>query len=429
MKILLFEKRPFLLSVSLCLLLFSVTGCIERTSPGITEKLAESDKNQLSTIDLPGDVSTVSSQSVSTVNSQSVSAVTSLAICPVTGAVGVAHGLTCDPADKTVCQVCKNGIPTDSDQSKNQKSEIDSNKIVASGDSKVCVGPYCVAGSDSTICPISDRTGTFTLGRIPFSNPTVMVIAHQPVLDAIAMSMGKKNVHLVTAPDYKGVIKLLVEKKIDAAWVGTGDYVQACIAGKKIEPLVTPVRNGNYYYKGAIICRRDKGFKTLADLKGKSVAFVESSSASGYLFPKALFERNGFAVPGDIKSRKPGSVDFLKKHDTVTIAVYLGKYDAGAVYNGAIDNVFRDEPGKIAEMQVLALTGKIMSEPIIVRSDLKDEDKKKIKDAFLSLSFDKEKMPAELGGLEGFKSVDSQMYVGVIKTLTKGVKQLKPDKQ
>lgn len=269
----------------------------------------------------------------------------------------------------------------------------------------------------TTYCPIDDRKGIFTLGRIPFSNPTVMVKAHKPVLDGIAAALCKKAVYLVTAPDYEGVIKLLVDKKIDAAWVGTGDYVKASLAGIPLEPLVTPVRKGSYFYQGAIICRKDKGFKTLSDLKGKSVAFVDPASASGYIFPKALFELNGFKIPADIISREPGKVDFLRKHDTVAIAVYLGKYDAGAVYNNAIDNVFRNEPEKLKEMQVLALTDKIISEPIIVRGDMDPVEKQNIKDAFLSLSFDMEKMPAELGGLEGFKAVSPDMYKDVIKAL------------
>jgi phosphonate transport system substrate-binding protein len=226
-------------------------------------------------------------------------------------------------------------------------------------------------------------------------------------------------VYLVTAPDYEGVIKLLVDGKIDAAWVGTGAYVKAAIKGVPVEPVVTPVRNGKYYYNGAIICRKDKGYKKITDLKGKSVAFVDPSSASGYIFPKALFELNGLSIPKDLLTREPGKVDFLKKHDTVAIAVYLGKYDAGAVYNNAIDNVFKGQPDKLKEMMVLALTDKIVSEPILVRSNMNIKEKQRIKSAFLSLSFNKDQVPVELGGLEGFKAVNADMYKDVIKALTR----------
>jgi phosphonate transport system substrate-binding protein len=384
---------PFIVSV---LLLLSIGGCFDK--PAVKAEISPVDK-----INHPSDVAVAPSKLPVAVPHEHDGLPCGAFICPITGATGtrpqsLSHPST-GPVSGTVMRSTTGSL---------------------SGEIQSC--PHLVPGSvgnssSTSSCPLSDREGSFTLGRIPFSNPTVMVKAHQPVLDGIAAALGKKSVYLVTAPDYKGVIQLLVDKKIDAAWVGTGDYVQAALAGIPVEPLVTPVREGKYFYHGAIICRKDREYKSLSDLKGKSVAFVEAGSASGYIFPKALFEHNGFRIPEDIVSREPGTVDFLKKHDTVTIAVYLGKYDAGAVYDKAIDNVFKNEPEKLKEMQVLALTDKIMSEPIIVRSDMDSAQKQRIKEAFLSLSFEQESMPAELGGLEGFKAVSPDMYKGVIEAL------------
>ncbi len=258
---------------------------------------------------------------------------------------------------------------------------------------------------------------TFAVGRIPFNNPSAMMEAHQPVLDGLAKALGYDRACMVTAPNYEGVLSLLLQKKIDAAWFGTVAYIRARMAGVPVEPLVCPVRKKKHSYRGAIICRKDKPYKTLTDLKGKRVAFVEPSSASGYLFPKSLLVHAGLKIPGDIVSREFGEVDFLGKHDTVVVAVYLGKYDAGAVYNGSIENVFQGDPKKSEELRTLALTEPIYNEPIIVLSSLSKERKELIKKAFLSLDYTKVEAPPELGGLNGFEPVEAKDYDVVIKAL------------
>ena len=263
---------------------------------------------------------------------------------------------------------------------------------------------------------------TFSVGRIPFNNPTAMMKAHQPVLNGLAKAMGYDRACMVTAPDYHGVLEQLLSKRIDAAWFGTVAYIRARMAGAPIEPLVCPVRKSKHSYRGAIICRKDKPFKSLKDLKGKRVAFVEPSSASGYLFPKALLRKSGLRVPGDIVSREHGEVDFLRKHDTVVVAVYTGQYDAGAVYNGSIENVFQNAPDKQKELKVLALTDPIYNEPIVVLSSLSKEKKEAIKKAFLSLDYTKNLAPPELGGLNGFEAVEAKDYDEVIAALRVGTK-------
>ena len=263
---------------------------------------------------------------------------------------------------------------------------------------------------------------TFSVGRIPFNNPTAMLEAHQPVFDSLAKALKYDRVCMVTAPDYHGVLDLLLKKQIDVAWFGTVAYIRARLANAPIEPLVCPIRKHKHSYKGAIICRKDKPYKSVKDLKGKRVAFVEPSSASGYLFPKALLKRAGLRVPGDIISREHGEVDFLGKHDTVVVAVYTGQYDAGAVYDGSIENVFQNDKEKQKELQVLALTEPIYNEPIVVLSSLSKKKKEAIKRAFLSLDYTKKEAPPELGGLNGFTAVQAKDYDEVIAALRVGTK-------
>ncbi|HNW34821.1 MAG TPA: phosphate/phosphite/phosphonate ABC transporter substrate-binding protein, partial [Candidatus Ozemobacteraceae bacterium] len=171
------------------------------------------------------------------------------------------------------------------------------------------------------------------LGRIPFTNATEMVKKHEGLLNYLRTELGVKETRLVLASDYKGIIDKLARGEIDIGWLGTTSYVEAMADPKQksaMRLLVKPRRFKTTSYRGIIIARQDSGIRSLKDLKGKKVAWVEKDSASGYLFPKALLLEAGVNPDKDF-----AEAGFLGKHDAVVLNVLLGKYDAGACYDDA----------------------------------------------------------------------------------------------
>lgn len=241
----------------------------------------------------------------------------------------------------------------------------------------------------------------FYLGRIPYLTATEVVRRSDPVLDQLAQRLGYDRVVMVLAPNYAGVLDLLLDGKVDAAWFGTEAYLDAHRRKLGIEALAVPSRRGRTWYSGEVIVRADSGILTLKDLEGKKFAFVDPQSSSGYAAPRRLLERHGLDVPGSFHTRVPGQPDFLSKHDNVVHAVYFGTFDAGAVYSGAVADTFARDPVKQREVVTLARTGKIPNEPIVVRADLEPERKAKVRQAFLGL--DMTGADRELfGGVESF---------------------------
>ncbi|MDX1519348.1 MAG: PhnD/SsuA/transferrin family substrate-binding protein, partial [Gammaproteobacteria bacterium] len=58
-------------------------------------------------------------------------------------------------------------------------------------------------------------------------------------------------------------------------------------------PLLAEVYRGSPWYTGRVFVRRDSGIETLADLRGRDIAFADPISESGYLFPLDLFVEAG----------------------------------------------------------------------------------------------------------------------------------------
>ena len=231
----------------------------------------------------------------------------------------------------------------------------------------------------------------FRIARIPFRTAKAVFAESEGLFDELARPLGYDRVTLETARDYDGVMEMLADGRVDAAWLGTVSYARARAEAERTGskdppvPVAVPIRDGRAYYEGTIIARADSKFKGLGDLKGKRVAFVDPESASGYVFPRLLLEAAGVRVPGDLATDVHGAADFLHGHDSVVAGVYLKKFDAGAVYDTAVEAVFAREPEKARALVVLARTARIFNEPIVVRRSMPAEFRAKLQTALLAM--------------------------------------------
>lgn len=95
---------------------------------------------------------------------------------------------------------------------------------------------------------------------------------------------------------------------------------------KHIVPCALPVRRGTTNYYAAIIARRGT-LKTLDELRGARVAWVDRASAAGYVVPRMHLAGAGF----DVDSLFSTEI-FMHTHDAVIDAVLAGRADVGATF-------------------------------------------------------------------------------------------------
>ena len=86
-------------------------------------------------------------------------------------------------------------------------------------------------------------------------------------------------------------------------------------------------KTGSTGYFSVIAVRCDSGLKSLDDLKGKTLAFADPDSTSGYAVPYFNLAKEGY----DPKSYF-GAVPFSGAHETGVLGVYNKQYDAAATY-------------------------------------------------------------------------------------------------
>ena len=136
------------------------------------------------------------------------------------------------------------------------------------------------------------------------------------------------SVKTFIATDYTALVEALRSGKVDFAWLAPFSFVKAEeIADAKV--LLKSVRHGRASFFSAIIVRSDSNIKTVADLKGRTIAWVDPSSTSGHIFPKASIMSKYKVDPDDFFKRQV----FAGSHDALVLAVLNGTVDAGATFS------------------------------------------------------------------------------------------------
>ncbi len=252
------------------------------------------------------------------------------------------------------------------------------------------------------------------VGRIPYLDPRKMVRNYENMMEYLKKELQLEETRLVLTPDYNTLTQFLKDGRIDIAWHGVFAYPKAReITGARA--ILTPIWSGKKNYCGIIIARADSGINQISDLKGKSFAFTDKKSASGYFLPTIFLLENGINPEKDFCK-----IDYIKKHDNILYNVLYKKFDAGAVYDTSFQILKNDE--ERAQLKIVSKTSDILNEPIMVRKDLPNEIVIKIKKAFLKLhSNDPVTAPIlkEIGNLDGFIESNDADYDGVIRMVEK----------
>lgn len=229
-----------------------------------------------------------------------------------------------------------------------------------------CALPLNLARADSVL----------NMGLVPGEDPRVLVNDNQVLLDHLHNTL-QMEIKPFVAADYNGVIEALRAKKLDVALLGPFSYVLATtVADVEAFALLETEKQGPTY-RSVIIARKDHGIHNLKDLAGKTFAFVDPSSTSGHLFPKAALIKAGYN-PDTYFSR----VIFSGGHDASALAVQNGKVDAAAVADALLDIAYSRGILKPDEVVVVWTSDPIPGAPVVYRRDLPADLKAKIRASF-----------------------------------------------
>jgi len=174
------------------------------------------------------------------------------------------------------------------------------------------------------------------------------------------------------ASDYAGTIEALKARKLEFARFGPASYARAwLVTGGKVEPLMVEMDSeGLTGYHSVIAVQADSPYQSLDDLKGKTLAYADPNSTSGYIAP-AYFLRESGVDPAAFFGR----TGFAGSHENSILALLNGTYDAAATWwtNEERSNVTRMEGKKMipaGQIRYIWKSPKLPSSPWAIHTDL-----------------------------------------------------------
>jgi len=252
------------------------------------------------------------------------------------------------------------------------------------------------------LAPAAHAANSLTVGLIPSEDSRAMIANSQKMMDMLAKALGMEVKPFVAA-DYNGVIEALRSKRLDVAYLGPFSYVLGTtIADIEAFAVAETKKAGRTFYHSLIVAHKDSGIKTLADLKGKTFSFVDPTSTSGHLFPKAGLFKAGFNPDKDF-----GRVIFSGSHDSNAVAVQNKKVDAVAIADRILDAAIAKGLAKREDLVVVWKSDPIPESPTVWRRDLDPDLKRRVQAAFLQV---KDIPWSDQGELNGFHPTTDKAY-------------------
>jgi phosphonate transport system substrate-binding protein len=196
------------------------------------------------------------------------------------------------------------------------------------------------------------------------------------------------------APRVADVVAEAGSSQVDAGIVGLFQYLLAHREYGVVAGLQVLRGESQHDYHG-VLWGKSGGPAQLRELEGKRVAFVDRSSATGYLLAARHIEAAGVRV----------EPVFTGSHEASLTRLRAGEVEAMATFA-------QDAPEGVT---LIAATGRVPNEPVFFRRDLPTAQRERLVRAFLKLASTVEGRQAleRVAGITGFEPADDARFVEV----------------
>ena len=229
------------------------------------------------------------------------------------------------------------------------------------------------------------------------------------LLNLIGEQMDRKVI-FIQKKTYSEINDLLENDHLDLAFICSGPYI---VAKRKyrLEILVVPVCHGETVYYSFFIASHQSGIHSFSDLRGKTFAFTDPLSNTGYLAPTYALSLRGESIESFFKK-----TFFTHSHDNSIQAVADGLADGAAVDSLIFDFMTTRNPEWLNRIVVFEKSEPYGIPPVVIPPDLDPEIKDKLKNLFLSIhDHPKGRVALDNLQIERFVEGDDKAYDSVRK--------------
>ncbi len=211
----------------------------------------------------------------------------------------------------------------------------------------------------------------------------------------IANYLGEKiqrPVILIQRKSYAEMAVLLLNGGADMAFFSSGGYNSFRNVGE-MEVLVSQQRMGQPYNQGFLLVAQDSEAKTLSDLRGKTIAFSDPLSYSGYTFLAEMLKEQQ-----ETPENFFGRYIYTYNHEKSFRAVATKLVDAAAVTSLIYYRAQQKTPELADAVKIIAVSPPFGAGPVVVGKSVNAAQREALRKSLLTIHEDP-KGKAALAGL------------------------------
>jgi phosphonate transport system substrate-binding protein len=246
-----------------------------------------------------------------------------------------------------------------------------------------------------------------------------------PIIGQLEKDLGVK-VKYTTATDYRGTIEALKFGKAQLGHLGPKSYVEASTNNyANVEPIAQlQLSNGSLGYRSCLIVHSDADIFSPEDMAGKTFAFNDPNSTSGYLVPSTFF----MLEMGIDPQKHFSKVIFSGSHEASILAVANKKVDVASTNLPDLQQLTREGKVPRGGLRVIWVSRLIPNDPIVIRRDMPASLRSAVVESLTTMKTRNPEVFKEIGTwLGNFVPADDAKY-NVIRELNETAKRLKAQK-
>jgi len=246
-----------------------------------------------------------------------------------------------------------------------------------------------------------------------------------PIVAQLEKDLGVK-VKYTTATDYRGTIEALKFGKAQLGHLGPKSYVEASTNNyANVEPIAQlQLANGSLGYRSCLIVHADSDIFSPEDTAGKTFAFNDPNSTSGYLVPSAFFMMEMGIDP----QKHFAKVIFSGSHEASILAVANKKVEVASTNLPDLQQLTRENKVPRGGLRVIWVSRLIPNDPIVIRRDMPASLRSAVVESLTTMKTRNPEAFKEIGAwLGNFVPADDAKY-SVIRELNETAKRLKAQK-
>lgn len=223
--------------------------------------------------------------------------------------------------------------------------------------------------------PLGKELPEYRLTPHPLYNPQKLGETFAPLVDYLNRQLPEARVTLEASRDYQAYERKYRAREAQILMPNPWQTIEAMKFGYHVIAMWGDAED----FRGLIIVRKDSGIVTPADLKGKIVSYPAPTALAAAVMPQYFLHTQGIDINKDISNIYVGS------QESSIMSVFLRQSVAGASWPPPWRKFQKEHPDEAAQLQVLWETPPLINNSVMVRDDVPQDIRQKIRQALLDL--------------------------------------------